>query len=93
MFYLMCCGCLKLMDETGNASIPFALGGVLSDASLEAIRTAPCFPGKSEADAAAAKSGWRVIDGNHRCPNCFDVSTPRVGAYISADLLHRQIES
>ena len=74
----MCCGCQRLMDSEGKASIPFALGGFVDvvDANLPELISNPVplaktFPDHERADIESRKLGWVVVDGNHRCPECW----------------------
>jgi hypothetical protein len=69
----MCCGCQKLMDAEGKASIPFARGGWLDAEAIKTLETAPCYADKQTADIAALAAGWEIRDSegpNHRCPAC-----------------------
>jgi hypothetical protein len=81
---------MKLMDRKGDASIPFAFGGVVDLGVIDPKKIgftldAAEFADKRQADRIAKSKGWGVVDGNHRCPACLTVpqpDPPRRGAYI-----------
>ena len=101
-----CCRCMRVMDPKGKAVGEPILHGGLMDFS-EIIRhfgalkeEAAVFTSKAEADAVAKLHGWTVVDGDHRCPGCYEGSytrdapaypVTRRGCYINWDL-QRQIE-
>lgn len=81
----MCCGCMKMMDKDGKASLPFAREGMIGPEALANLAQAADYPDKKSADESANSHRWVVIDGNHRCPKCSTIpepDLPRRGAYI-----------
>ena len=95
---VMCCGCQRLMDNEGKASIPFAPRGII-DVNFgpdpetfvpNPYISARVFSNHEDADTEARKVGWSALDGNHRCPECAlrelearsEQRESRVGAYI-----------
>ena len=94
---VMCCGCQRLMDQQGKATIPFALGGLV-DVNIRAnvlivdpLALAKVYPDHETADTESRKLGWVVVNGNHRCPECwkqeqakdyYESSQAQHGAYI-----------
>lgn len=90
--YVMCCGCQRLMDQDGKASIPLALGGFvdMDPAALisNPLASAKVFPDHEAADSESKRLGWVVVDGNHRCAECWEreqktqKASREVGAYI-----------
>lgn len=84
---IMCCGCMKVMDRSGKAALVFAPGGNIDLAIPNPLADAADYPTKEVADKAAGEHGWVVVDGDHRCPECYmkaqaEPDPPRRGAYI-----------
>jgi hypothetical protein len=92
---------MRVMDPNGKAVGEPVLHGGMMDLSgfmehFSALKTqAADFPSKETADAAAKGFGWTVVDGNHRCPACYEGSytrdvypgvVERRGCYINWDL-------
>lgn len=80
-FMLACCGCGRLLNSDGTRGPNVIKGGVLNLAGVSISGVAD-FHTKEEADAAALANGWKVIDGNHRCPACSFEDSGRRGMYI-----------
>jgi hypothetical protein len=80
------------MDHDGKASIPFARGGFVDiyPAALisNPLASAKVFPDHEAADSESKHLGWVVVDGNHRCAECWEreqktqEASREVGAYI-----------
>lgn len=94
-----CCGCMRVMDAEGKPIGKKVGHGGLMDldemakhfADLSAVEAGqiPTFDGKYAADVAARSFGWKVIDGDHRCPDCI-IEPPQVdraGCYIDWSLM------
>lgn len=63
LYAVACCGCQRLMVG-GVAKIPFR--GIVNT-NMSGVDN---FDTKEEADAAATAAGWKVVNGDHRCPKC-----------------------
>ena len=84
-------------SQVYKSSIPFALGGLV-DVNLgtdvlvpNPLSLAKVYPDHETADTESRKLGWVVVNGNHRCPECwkreqqtkdYESSQARHGAYI-----------
>lgn len=99
-WFVMCCGCGRAMNDSGQPELQVAVGGVVQLNALannpEAGLRLASFDTKEEADKTALGHGWSVKDEdgpNHRCPPCRAAyeskraeDPPRRGAYLSSAL-------
>jgi hypothetical protein len=74
---VMCCGCRAILGKNGKL-VKHAGGIVQLDvpsffANFTGGELCAEFQNVDEANAAARKAGWRVEDGNHRCPECLEI--------------------
>jgi hypothetical protein len=86
-----CCKCGRLMLKNGKPGPRFIFDSVFKWNFDFANYDLASFDTKAEADAAAAKAGWQVLDEdgpNHRCPECPPARRDEWrGAYIPSRLL------
>jgi predicted RNA-binding Zn-ribbon protein involved in translation (DUF1610 family) len=92
MLSVMCCGCLRLLGKNGELlGDPSKDGGLVDISAIckrfaEMKETAAAFSTKQEADGTATSYGWQVWyekgKANHRCPNCQESPTERIGAFF-----------
>jgi hypothetical protein len=92
MWSIACCRCMRVMDAEGKPAgdpINGPLDVALHFAKLKEV--AAVFKTKEEADQAGQSFGWTIVDGNHRCPECYVLerarevktrATQRTGCYI-----------
>lgn len=86
-FAVTCCGCGRVLMEDGTLGQQILSGGAINLTLCAKLEGSPMtFATRAEVDVEVPKHGWKVIDGNHRCPNC-TYEAGYKGMYIDRSIL------